>query len=52
MGLPWFIKKAVDFDVWFNRKILQWSDTKNFKWVFLGAEDDEVRAYVKSKFGK
>jgi hypothetical protein len=48
----WFIQKAIDFDVWFNRKILGWNDAKNFQWVLSGAGDGEVRAYVKLKFSK
>jgi hypothetical protein len=50
MSLPWIVKKAIDFDIWFNRRVLRWNDDKNFKWVFSGAMDDETRAYIMSRF--
>ncbi len=52
MGIPWVIKKAIAFDIWFNRKILKWSEDKNFRWVFAGAQDEEVKKYVKLKFSE
>jgi hypothetical protein len=48
--IPLIVRKAIDFDVWFNKKVLKWNDEKNFRWVLSGAQDDAVREYIKYKF--
>jgi hypothetical protein len=50
MGISWIVRKAIAFDMWFNRNVLKWSEEKNFRWVFAGAQDNEVKEYVKNQF--
>jgi hypothetical protein len=52
MALPWIVRKAIDFDVWFNERVLGWSKDRNFKWVLSGARDEETREYIRLKFSR
>jgi hypothetical protein len=51
-ALHWIVRKAIDFDIWFNKRVLGWDADKNFRWVMAGAQDDSVKEYIKSKFCK
>jgi hypothetical protein len=48
--LPLIVRKAIDFDIWFNRKVLKWTEQRNLNWVFAGANSTLAKEYIKNKF--
>jgi hypothetical protein len=48
--LPWIVKKEIDFDAWFNRRILKWNDRKNLEWLLRNCRSHEAMEYVTRKF--
>jgi hypothetical protein len=48
--LPWIIRKAVDFDFWFNKTIFGWNNTRNMEWLLRGAKRNETKIYIVTKF--
>lgn len=49
-GLPWLVKKLIDFDCWFNISMLHRSKSKTRSELLMGAISAQARKYILSKF--